>query len=379
MSFGLRSFFSTYGRLLGDVNLSWWSFSPRCDMQISLDAFTREADRELFLSLIRKNLPAKYVDQSIDKELLYLTCKNSLSDSPLQSAGRTAGGSSSSPDHGFTNMWLDDVNSFRRRSIEPLCLESRVDEGRYEVVERLATGGQAVVYRAVDTYLDPPMEVVLKEFVLPVGAGSSVRKRSFESVSNEVALLSSLDHKGIVRFLDYFIEDHRAYLVLENIEGETIRDRVLTCGPFSSSQADKIVDSMCEILDYLHGQSPPIVHRDLSPDNFMIKKNGSVKLIDFNVALQEESVATRTVVGKHNYMAPEQFQGNPVPQSDLYSLGATIGFMLTGLDPTPLTCIVLPCDCPFRQMVEKLTCLDLTCRYQSVRDVIKESGASVRV
>src|SRR5581483_5192636 len=95
---------------------------------------------------------------------------------------------------------------------------------------------------------------------------------------------------------------------------------------------------MCEILAYLHGLEPPVVHRDFTPDNLMITDDGTLKLLDFNVAMSADNAATSsTAVGKHAYMAPEQFRGLPEPKSDIYSLGATLHFLLTGRDPEPIS------------------------------------------
>jgi serine/threonine protein kinase len=83
--------------------------------------------------------------------------------------------------------------------------------------------------------------------------------------------------------------------------------------------------------------SPPVVHRDFTPDNLILRKDGTLKVIDFNVAQQIESTATGSIVGKHAYLPPEQFRGNPVPQSDIYALGATLYYLLTGADPEPIS------------------------------------------
>ncbi len=84
---------------------------------------------------------------------------------------------------------------------------------------------------------------------------------------------------------------------------------------------------MCEILKYLHDQEPPVVHRDFTPENLILGTDGTLRLIDFNVAqtLDQAASTTGTVVGKPSYLAPEQFRGEPMPSSDVYSMGATLG------------------------------------------------------
>lgn len=352
---GVRNFLYLNGSTLGDINLSYFGWSPRADFFISLDAFTRHSDRELILRLFQKHVGATAVHESVIRELEAIESR-----SQAREVDEFA--------HGFTSMWLDDVHSSRRKRIEPLEPGDKLQDERYRIDQVIATGGQAVVYQASDLYMTPSQAVVLKEFVLPVGAGNSVRMRSFDSIMNEAGLLGHLDHPGIVKLLEYFVEDHRAYLVLESIEGESLRDRVLDRGPMDDDTALPVVAQMFDILAYLHGLTPPVVHRDLSPDNFMIDRRGRVRLIDFNVALRLEAAQTRTVVGKHNYMAPEQFQGAPVIQSDLYSLGATIAFLLTGSDPTPLSCTKLVGASPFAELVERLTRLDLAQRYGCVQE-----------
>jgi hypothetical protein len=316
--------------------------------EIPLDALTRDADAGVLLSLVTQRLGVDVVGDVLQLD--------------------TADGAPS-----FTQLWLDEAHSFRRKSIESLETEKTLQSGKYSVVERIASGGQATVYRALDHSLEPARVVVLKELVLPVGAGSEVRKRSFESVKNEAMLLGSLSHPGIIRLIDNFIEDHRAYLVLEHVEGITLRDLVEKQGPLSEEKVLLVVKQLCDIFGYLHGQSPPVVHRDFSPDNLMLMSDDNVKLLDFNVALQSESSATKTVVGKHHYIAPEQFRGKPCTQSDLYSIGATIYFLLTGKDPVSLKTATLAdidmADTPLDIAVKRLMAMELSERLQSIHEL----------
>jgi serine/threonine protein kinase len=87
----------------------------------------------------------------------------------------------------------------------------------------------------------------------------------------------------------------------------------------------------------LHGRDPPVIHRDFTPDNLIFANCEILKLIDFNVAQQLASAGSRTVVGKHAYIPPEQFRGKATIASDIYALGATMFFLLTGSDPEPIT------------------------------------------
>jgi len=275
----------------------------------------------------------------------------------------------------FTQLWLDDMQSFRRNRIEELPVGATLQDGKYAINEKIATGGQAKIYSAIDTQTN--QAVAVKELVLPIHAGAEVRNRAFGNVKNEALILSTLDHPGIVKLLDNFVEDHRAYLVLEHISGRTLRKIVQEDGPFATDEIFQITVQICNVLEYLHGLSPPIVHRDLTPDNLMLRPDKLVRLLDFNVAQQLESNATKTVVGKHNYMAPEQFKGKPCTQSDLYSLGCTLNYLYTGADPLPLSssrpssiCSSVPRE--MDDLIAKLTQPQLPDRYQTVAEVVTE-------
>jgi len=174
----------------------------------------------------------------------------------------------------------------------------------------------------------------LKEFLLPVYVDVSARRRALEIFEKEARLLKELSHPNVVKLVDYFVEDHRAYLVLEHIDGKSLRQIVQQEGARAEDEVRSLAAQMCAILEYLHSQSPPVVHRDFTPDNLILRKDGTLKLIDFNVAQQsDDSSALSSVVGKPNYLSPEQFRGAPVPQSDIYALGACLQFLLTGEDP----------------------------------------------
>ena len=212
----------------------------------------------------------------------------------------------------------------------------------------------------------------MKEFVLPVDAGHEVRDRSFANVKNEALMLASLEHPGVVRLYDHFVEDHRAYLVLEFVDGKNLRTLVKENGALSPDLVKDYSLQIARILEYLHGMESPVVHRDLSPDNLICTETGRIKLIDFNVAKLMESDVTRTVVGKHSYMAPEQFRGYPCEASDLYSLGCTIAYLLAGDDPIPLTRTEIAEDkhVELKELVFDLTALKVEERLDNAVELI---------
>src|SRR5262249_14994821 len=120
-------------------------------------------------------------------------------------------------------------------------------------------------------------------------------------------------------------------------KGESLRSLVESKGSLPEDRITPLAVQLCNILEHLHQQTPSVIHRDFTPENIIVGVDGIVRLIDFNVAQQRESTSTRTVVGKHAYIPPEQFRGKAPTQSDIYALGGTLHFMATGIDPEPIT------------------------------------------
>lgn len=238
----------------------------------------------------------------------------------------------------YTDIWFDALSQSTTRLRDgELAGETYVCDKKYKIERTLGAGGQATAYEASIAHVTDNFRVVLKEFVLPAQAGIKVRKRVLENIQREAALLKNLKHQNIVKLLDFFVEDQRAYLVLEHIDGVTLQQRIEDGGALTEAQAVPLAITMCNILEYLHSKKPAVVHRDFTPDNLMlVGEPPSIKLIDFNVAQQLEANSTKTVVGKHAYIPPEQFRGEATEQSDIYALGATLAFLLTGVEPTPI-------------------------------------------
>ncbi len=236
----------------------------------------------------------------------------------------------------YTDIWLGALTckTSRLRKTD-LPAKTIVQGGKYIIQDQLGAGGQGVAYAALEN--GTGRMVVLKEFVLPAAARQSTQTRALEHVQREATLLEQLQHPQIVKYVDFFVEDQRAYLVLEHIDGMNLRKFVQKNGPITQSAAIGLSMQMCDILAYLHNLPTPVVHRDFTPDNLMYANFETVKLLDFNVAQQLELACSRTVVGKHAYLPPEQFRGKATIQSDIYALGATMFFLLTGYDPEPIS------------------------------------------
>jgi serine/threonine-protein kinase len=191
--------------------------------------------------------------------------------------------------------------------------------------------------------------------------------REFEA---EVSLLSQLDHPGIVKLEDFFFEQGRVYVVLEHIDGQSLRQRVQENGPLSEAEVVRIGKSICTVLEYLHGGDPPIVHRDITPENILITAAGDVKVIDFSLAVRQDGRQTTGSCAKQCFTPPEQFREEVTLQSDLYSLGATLYYLLTGSTPKPISCSspkqkAAQVSSELSAIVERATKLDLKDRYET--------------
>jgi len=267
----------------------------------------------------------------------------------------------------YTKLWLDALAAPpKRERLQPLAPGVELQKGKYKIEKLLGSGGQGSAYLAADG----PSTVVLKEYILPVYVDVKVRRSALEDFEHESRMLGSLDHKGIVKNFSSFIEDHRAYLVLEYIEGKSLRELVRENGAVSEALCTKYGIEMCDILCYLHNQSPPVVHQDFTPDNLLIAADGSLKLIDFMVAKEASDSATNAIVGKHHYMPPEQFRGRATPRSDIYALGCSLFFLLTGEEPEPMstshpTLQNNNVSGAINSIVEKATALDQFSRYDN--------------
>ena len=241
----------------------------------------------------------------------------------------------------YTELWLNALTEAPNLQAHmPHSVGLRLQSKDYQIESQLASGGQGVAYLARKIVDGEPTgaEVVLKETVLPIYVDEKARVKVLGRFEKDAKLLASLDHELIVKLEDFFVENNRAYLALEYISGKTLKEKVDSDGPMTEEEVRRLAIMMCDILIYLHGRTPPVVHRDFTPDNLMLTKDGKIKLLDFDVAMEQSSFsqANATIVGKQAYIPLEQFRGKPCPQSDIYALGATLTYLLTGEEPAAL-------------------------------------------
>jgi beta-lactam-binding protein with PASTA domain/tRNA A-37 threonylcarbamoyl transferase component Bud32 len=209
-------------------------------------------------------------------------------------------------------------------------VSTQVYSGRYEIVEHLARGGMAEVYVAHDQLLDRrvALKVLFPEFAAD---------RSFvERFRREARSAAALNHPNIVSVYDTGEENGAYYIVMEYVEGRTLRDIIRSEGPLLPQRAADIGADIAGALAFAHRHG--VVHRDVKPGNVLIDRAGRVKVADFGIAragdMQENLTQTGAVMGTATYFSPEQAQGGAIdPRSDVYSLGVVLYEMATGRPP----------------------------------------------
>lgn len=235
----------------------------------------------------------------------------------------------------YTQMWEEELSRrFSATDFVPLEPDRKLQNGRVKIVKQLAFGGLSAIYLA---QLNEKDMVVVKEAVIPEGTEEKAKDKAMELFAREAQFLIRLDHDQIAKVFDHFHEEGRHYLLLEYVRGQDLRQLVKQNGPQPTTHVVKWAHEIAGILNYLHEQAPPIIHRDLTPENIVLNENGSVKLIDFGAANEFVGTATGTLVGKQAYMAPEQLRGKASTLSDIYALGGTLHYLLTAKDPEPLS------------------------------------------
>ncbi|HEY9717832.1 MAG TPA: serine/threonine-protein kinase [Trichormus sp.] len=235
----------------------------------------------------------------------------------------------------FTTIWEEELNSrFAPTVFVPLQPGAKLQDGRIEILGQTACGGLSSVYLG---RMQDGRRVIVKEAVAPSRANNEVRSKALEMFDREAHLLQSLKHRRISSVLDHFQQEGRHYLVMDHIPGIDLRRFIKDNGNQHEEIVLRWATEIADVLCYLHSRVPPILHRDLTPDNLIFTAEGGIAVIDFGAANAFLAEATGTLVGKQSYIAPEQFRGHATPQSDIYSLGCTMHFLLTSQDPEPLS------------------------------------------
>ncbi len=253
---------------------------------------------------------------------------------------------------------------------------------RYRIIGLLGQGGMGAVYKAED---------ILGKKLIAVKEMSQSELHSPEEISEateafkrEAFLLARLQHPNLPRTYDHFTAIGRLYLVMDFIEGETLEKHLEKAknGHLPVDEVLKIGINLCDVLNYLHAQQPPIIFRDLKPGNIMLTPDGGLYLIDFGIArlFKPGQSSDTKALGSAGYAAPEQHgRAQSDERTDIYSLGATLHQLLSGDDPSqtpfqfaPLQLPNLPALSVLEALIMKMVALKADQRPASMAAVKKE-------
>jgi serine/threonine-protein kinase len=213
---------------------------------------------------------------------------------------------------------------------EPILVQRVVRQ--YHVLRTIGQGGMGTTYLAWDkarSVSGTPQLLVLKE----MNADMAKIAKAQELFEREARTLKTLHHSGIPKYYDFFLEAGKKYLAMELIHGEDLENLIHEKGAVSPEKAIAWMVQTCDILDYLHNKKPPLIHRDIKPANLMLRTfDRQIIVLDFG-AVKEIGTYAGTRIGAEGYCAPEQERGQPLIQSDLYAIGPTLIFLLTGETP----------------------------------------------
>jgi hypothetical protein len=244
------------------------------------------------------------------------------------------------------------------------------------VVEKvIAQGTHGRVYRARNP--EGSEALALKELQF----ASAASAEQIDAFEREARMLQAIEHPAVPRFVRSFREGQgvhlRLYLASELIEGESLGARVARA-PLSTVEALAVARQLFEVLLFLHRREPKVIHRDVKPDNLILRPDGSLVLVDFGSArsLENERTHRSTLVGTFGYMPPEQLGGTVDVTSDLYAAGATLLHAVTGKTPSELLDPELGLKVPsrvdarLRPLITKLTRRNPAERFQSAKEVL---------
>ncbi|HIA53648.1 MAG TPA: serine/threonine protein kinase [Candidatus Melainabacteria bacterium] len=254
--------------------------------------------------------------------------------------------------------------------------QALVLQGRYEIIDQLGQGGMGTVYLARDHRLHGRTYVIKKlrdDFFR-----DEDREKAMAFFMREIEVLCDLKHPNIVDIKDHFPEGNDYFILMEYVEGKNLHEMLHERGePFAEDQVLEWSVQICKVLNYLHTHDPPVIYRDLKPSNVMIDTLGRVKLVDFGIARQYRDDSDNTHVVSAGYSPPEQYWGAAEPRSDVYALGATMSFLLTGQEP-----LALQTSSPRKHIdtlsehidyiVQRATAQDPWLRFQNALEMLEE-------
>lgn len=257
-------------------------------------------------------------------------------------------------------------------------IEKDIIKNKYEIIKKINKGFLSDTFLIQDIFNK-------NKFILKYTNIKKYDTKIIRIFEKEFSLLSNLSNKNIPKVIEYFsIEKDNnleLFIINEYIEGQNLYELIKSGKYFNEKEVINILDSIIEVLDYLHSFSPPILHRDIKPQNIMYSKNNNIYLIDFGaskeIILNNENQSLSTIIGTQSYMPIEQFQGKCLPSSDIYSLGLTIIYLLSHKEPFSLDKKGLKyyfekdvnISKGFTKILNKMIDPDFSKRYSSVKEL----------
>lgn len=208
---------------------------------------------------------------------------------------------------------------------------------KYEIIEKIATGGWSTVYKAKRTLLNMPDIVAVKILHVNLSDNPQDIKRFY----NEASTLRELRHPNAIHLYDFDRDANGTiYMAMEFIRGKNLKEAIKENSPFDTTRVLTIISQVCDVISTAHKHPKKIVHRDITPQNIMLTRMGEtndfVKVLDFGIVklwAQDNVSLTGSILGTPLYMAPEQWKGECDERTDIYSLGVVMYEMLTGKPP----------------------------------------------
>ncbi len=262
----------------------------------------------------------------------------------------------------------------------------RIFSSRYEIIEKIGSGGMANVYKAHCKLLDRyvAIKILREEF--------KNEKEFVDRFKREGRAVSLLSHQNIVAVYDVGVEDNLPFLVMELIEGMTLKEYIIKKKTLTTKECIYIAEQILAALQHAHSKN--IIHRDIKPQNILLLKDGTLKVTDFGIAkfaLSETRTMTGGAIGSVHYISPEQAKGGMIDgKADIYSLGVIMYEMLTGVlpfdDENAVTVAVMHIQGKFQlpsallkdlpkgleQITLRAMCRNLNLRYQNAGEMLND-------
>ena len=249
-------------------------------------------------------------------------------------------------------------------------------DGKYKILNKVGQGGMSVVYLAMN-------EKANKQWAIKEVRNDGVK--DFEIVKQglvaETDLLKKLSHPSLPSIIDVIEGPDTFLIVMDYIQGNPLSKALEEYGAQPQEYVIEWAKQLCDVLEYLHTRTPPIIYRDMKPANIMLKPDGNICLIDFGTAreFKEKNLADTTCLGTVGYAAPEQFggMGQTDARTDIYCLGATLYHLVTGRNPCDPPYEILPIrqvnpalSSGLERIIQKCTQRNPDDRYQSCAELM---------